>query len=405
MVFPTRRLVALGLILAGLSLAGVALFVATPDDGVDRGRRSLVLLTLDTTRADHLAPYGGDVPVPALAELARTGVVYEEAYAVAPITLVAHASLLTGLWPPQAGVRNNGIHAAGDELVTLAERLRGRGYRTGAFVSAAVLERRYGLDQGFETYDDDLSSGLRRLPRMVPDRPAGATVDAALAWLDGLGGSERFFLWVHFYDPHAPYLPPSPHREAWPGRPYAGELAYLDAEIGRLLGHPRLRPGDGAPVTAVIGDHGESLGEHGEQTHALLVHDATLHVPFFLRWPGGPEGARVRGPVSQVDVLPTLLDLLGLKAPPDLPGSSVVPGSRRAQSDARRPIYAETYLPHYTYGWSKLRSLRRGPLKLIAADGGVELYDLRLDPRELSDVAEQQTGAAHDLSRDLSELM
>ncbi|MEM1181780.1 MAG: sulfatase-like hydrolase/transferase, partial [Acidobacteriota bacterium] len=404
MAFSSRRLPALGLIIAGLSLAAVALVVDRPRDGVDRAERSVLLMTLDTTRADRLGPYGGEVPVPALSEIARTGVLYEQAYAVAPITMVAHTSLFTGLWPPQTGVRNNGIHAAGEDLVTLAERLRDEGYRTGAFVSAAVLEKRYGLDQGFDTYDDDLSSGLRRVPRMVPDRPAGATVDAALAWLEELADDERFFLWIHFYDPHAPYLPPSPHREAWPGRPYDGELAYLDAEIGRLLEHPRLTGEDG-PITAVIGDHGESLGEHGEQTHALLVHDATLHVPFMLRWPGGPEGARFQGPVSQVDLLPTLLDLLDLTAPGDLPGDSVVPGSRRATRDARRALYAETYLPHYTYGWSKLRSLRRGPLKLIAADGGEELFDLRSDPRELSNVGDQQPGARHDLGRDLGELM
>ena len=256
-------------------------------------RASVLLVTMDTTRPDHLEPYGGPQgATPNLVKLAETGVVFDHAYSVAPITLVAHSSIHTGLYPPQHGVRNNGIHSLRPEVETLAERLHEAGLRTAAFVSAAVLEKRYGLDQGFEVYDDDLSTGRERHPRMVPDRPAEATVKAASAWLDGLKDDERFFLWVHFYDPHAPYSPPPPYRDEYRDDLYQGEIAYLDSWIGKLLGQPQLRQGN--VVTVIVGDHGESLGEHGEQTHALLAYDSTLHVPLLMRWRGGPA-RRARG--------------------------------------------------------------------------------------------------------------
>jgi arylsulfatase A-like enzyme/Tfp pilus assembly protein PilF len=377
------------------------------------------LVTVDTTRADHLEPYGAPVgTTPTLARLATEGVVFERAYSVAPITLVAHTSILTGRYPPEHRVRNNGIHSVPEEVATLAEALGERGYRTGAFVSAAVLEARYNLDQGFEVYDDDLSAGRQRHPRMVPDRPANAAVDAAFQWLDGVGEEEPFFLWVHFYDPHAPYSPPPPFRDEYRQDLYRGEIAFLDAELGRLLRHPRVAA-DGVAVT-VLGDHGESLGEHGEQTHAILAYDATLHVPWILRLPrggsggsgdtggsGGPRGLRIPVPVSQVDLVPTVLDLLGL--PPDalgegLPGRSLLPylEGTSPREEMPRGLYSETYLPFYTYGWAKLKVWRQGWWKYIEAPTP-ELYDLRRDPRELSNVFDQNPGLAHDLPRDLRE--
>ncbi len=371
---------------------------------VPRQPRSILLVTLDTTRADHLSPYGAEnVETPHLQALAGDGVLFRHAYSVAPITLVAHTSILTGLYPPEHGVRNNGTHYVPDELETLAEILAREDYRTAAFVSAAVLEKRYGLPQGFELYDDDLSSGRERHPRMVPDRPAEATVDSALAWLDGVGDDERFFAWVHFYDPHAAYSPPAPYRDRFRDRPYDGEIAYMDAQIGRLLEHPRLRRNQEL-VVSVIGDHGESFGEHGEQTHAVLAYDATLRVPWILRLSGGPKGLVYREPVSQVDVLPTLLDAVDLEPSPELPGISTLRRLDGSNKEPRGVMYSETYLPYYSYGWAKLKVLRRGFLKYIEAPTP-ELYDLRRDPNELSNRFQQQPGDAHDLSRDLAELM
>ena len=371
--------------------------------GITPERRSVVLITVDTTRADRLEPYGAtDVETPHMNRLALEGLRFDHAYSVAPITLVSHTSILTGLYPPQHGVRNNGTHYVPDELTSVAEILRDDGYRTAAFVSAAVLEKRYGLTQGFEVYDDDLSTGRERHPRTVPDRPAEATVDAANTWLDGLDGEDPFFLWIHFYDPHAAYSPPPPFRDRYRERLYDGEIAYMDAQIGRLLDHPRLRRNQDL-VVSVLGDHGESLGEHGEQTHAILAYDSTLRVPWILRVSGGRPGLVVREPVSQVDFFPTLLDVLDFEIPEGLPGRSLLTGLE--QGAAQRPtIYSETYLPYYTYGWAKIKVGRRGFYKFIDAPVP-ELYDLRRDPSELSNRYEQEPGTSHDLSRDLEELL
>ena len=363
-----------------------------------------MLVTLDTTRADRLEPYGAeDVATPVLGRLAQQGIVFENAVAVAPITLVAHTSILTGLNPFEHGVRNNGIQYVPQELTTLAERLREKGYRTAAFVSAAVLDRRYGLDQGFEVYDDDLSAGRDRRPRSVADRPAEATVAAASAWLEGVADDERYFLWVHFYDPHAGYSPPPPYRDDYRERLYDGEIAYTDAQLGQLLEHPRITRGE-EPIVAVIADHGESLGEHGEQTHAILAYDSTLHVPWILRLPEGPAGIRVKPTVGQIDVMPTLLGLLGFDVPEEISGRDLVPVIDGRATGPEPAYYSETYLPFYTYGWSKLRALRQGDWKLIAAPKP-ELFHIGKDPRELTDVYQRQPGPAHDLERDLGEML
>ncbi len=374
------------------------------------GPTSLLLVTLDTTRADHLEPYGSETPTPALEALASHGVVFERAYATTPVTLPSHASIFTGLDPPRHGVHNNGIHYLESEATTLTELLRGRGYRTAAFVSAAVLERRYGLDQGFEVYDDDLTAGRPKTPRLVAERPAGVTVTAASGWLDALGPEEPFFLWVHLFDPHAVYEPPAAYAERYRDRPYDGEIAYMDAEIGRLLSHPRL--GDGQPIVVmVIADHGESLGEHDEASHAMLAYDATLHIPWIVRLPAaGLSGSGASAPrrldheVSQVDLLPTALDLLGL---PDAASGLRLDGSSQAaailegaRASTGRALYAETFVPFYTYGWARLRSVRSDGWKLI--DGAApELFHLPEDPGELDDRFADEPRRAAELRRQL----
>jgi len=405
------RWIGLVLIVAALAVAFTALWPKRQDTPqrrggveVDRRPRSLLLITVDTTRADRLEPYGAtDVATPAMQKLAERGIVFEQAYAVAPITLVAHTSILTGLYPPEHGVRNNGTHFVPEDLTTLAETLSEEGYRTGAFVSAAVLEKRYGIGQGFEFFDDDLSEGRERHPRMVPDRPAEATIDSALGWLETVEDDEDFFIWLHLYDPHASYSPPAPYRDEYRERLYDGEIAYMDAEIGRLLRQPRLRD-DRDLLTVVLGDHGESLGEHGEQTHAILAYDSTLRVPLIMRWPGGPAGARIARPVSQVDLMPTVLDLFDLDVPDGISGRSWLPILEGTDDPQGRELYSETYLPYYTYGWSKLKVLRKGRWKFIDAPTP-ELYDLQRDPRELSNRHGQEPGTSHDMTRDLGEFL
>jgi arylsulfatase A-like enzyme/cytochrome c-type biogenesis protein CcmH/NrfG len=360
---------------------------------IDRSKRSVLLITVDTTRADRLSPYGyQDIATPALQRLANEGIVFEHASAVAPITLPAHTSILTGLYPPQHQVRNNGTHYVPDEVETLAERLQLEGYRTGAFVSASVLEKRYNLNQGFEVYDDDLSGSVARFPRVVPDRPGNLTVDSVSEWLDTLAEEDRYFAWVHFYDPHAAYNPPPPYRTTYRDDPYDGEIAFMDSQIGRLLSHPRVN-GSEPPIVVVIGDHGESLGEHGENTHAILAYESTLHIPFILRIPGGPAGVRVSQTVSQVDLAPTLLDALGLAPNDEMAGTSIF----NSHFPADRSIYAEAYLPYYTYGWSKLRVMRQQYWKYIDSPNP-ELFDLRRDPHELTNLLDNDPGVGFDLT-------
>ncbi len=359
---------------------------------VTKGRPSILLITLDTTRADHLGPYGAmNVETPALSGLADRGIVFENAAATAPVTGPAHASLLTGLYPRRHGVRNNLTHYLPENVPTLAEGLSASGYRTAAFVSAVVLEGRYGFDQGFETYDDDLkSSSASRIGPMATERPAQATADRALAWLKGLGDDQPYFLWVHFYDPHLPYSPPSPWAESYRGQPYDGEIAYMDSQIGRLLQHPRAA-GDDVMVLA-IGDHGEGLGEHGEKAHGLLVYESTIRVPWILKLPGGPAGVRIAAPISQVDLVPTIAEMVisypesGLEA---IEGRSLLPLLRGEDWNAGRSLFAEAESSFFTYGWSRLRSVRQGSLKYIDAPVA-ELYELDRDPGENTNLAEDR---------------
>ncbi len=371
--------------------------------GIQSTRASILLITLDTTRADHIEPYGSrEASTPYLAGLAEQGIVFERAYAVAPVTAPTHASILTGLYPPRHGVRNNLMHHLPEEVTTLAERLGESGYRTAAFVSAIVLERRYGLDQGFEVYNDDLRSSLApQATRMVTERPAAATADLALAWLDQLDTGDSFFLWVHFYDPHLPYEPPAPWAERFRGRPYDGEIASMDQQIGRLLQHPRAAADD--VVVAAIGDHGEGLGEHGEEAHGLLVYDSTLHVPWILRLPGGLKGRRISTPVSQVDLAPTLADLMALNLdenPGAFDGESLLPLLGGDPKTRDRLLFAESEVPFFSYGWARLRAVHQGAVKLIDAPV-LELYDLDHDPGEIHNLAGERTADVRRLAAEV----
>ena len=357
-----------------------------------KGRPSVLLITLDTTRADHLEPYGAnDVETPALSALAERGIVFEHAVATTPITGPSHASLLTGLYPRRHGVRNNLTHHLPESVPTLAELLSAAGYRTAAFVSAVVLEGRYGFDQGFEVYDDDLrATSAIRQTRRITERSAEVTAQRALAWLDGLGDDEPYFLWVHFYDPHLPYSPPSPWAQRFRERPYDGEIAFMDSQIGRVLQHPRAAGDD--VMVAAIGDHGEGLGDHGEKAHGLLVYESTIRVPWILKLPGGPSGVRIATPISQVDLVPTIAELVTLGPATDLEGlegRSLIPLLRGDDWTTERLLFAEAELPFFSYGWVRLRSVRQGTMKYIHAPV-TELYDLDHDPGESNNLADGQ---------------
>jgi choline-sulfatase len=342
---------------------------------------NLLFVTIDTLRADRVGAYGhGAADTPVLDRLARQGVLVEDAVVHVAQTRPSHASIFTGRLPYEHGLRDNFSPALDPSQPTLATLLKRRGYATGGFIGAYPVSRDSGLDRGFDIFDDPFSGpgGGLRLERSA--RPAGAVADKALAWLQGLE-ARPFFAWVHVFDPHAPYDPPSPYRERFAGAPYDGEVAYADAQIGRLLAWLE-RSGEASRTLVVVtSDHGEGLGEHGEDEHGLLVYDSTLRVPLILSWPARlPTGARVRGQFRSVDMLPTLLELLA--APPaSTSGASRAAALRSGSRIPDNESYAESLYGQLHFGWAALRALRAEGFKYIAAPHA-ELYDLRDDPGE-----------------------
>ena len=368
-----RRL-ALGLALAG-TLAAAALALRGRVGGPRAEGASVLLVTIDTLRADRVGAYGGKgARTPNLDALAARGILFEEAVASTPLTLPSHSTILSGLEPPRHGVRDNGTYVFPEGRGTLATLLKARGYATGAFVGAYVLDRRFGLARGFDHYDDLIERRAEGASVLESERRCDAVVDAAAAWIGRQ--PEPFLAWVHLYDPHAPYDPPPPYRGSGNGRPYDGEVAYTDSCVGRLVAAAE---GRGRLVVLVVADHGEALGEHGELTHGFFVYQSTLRVPLILAGAGVPRGERRRGPARTADVTPTLLTLLGVPVPAGVDGADL--GSRSAD----RPMYAETFYPR-SMGWAPLHSMREGPLKYIEAPRP-ELYDLDADPAESRDLA------------------
>lgn len=336
----------------------------------------ILIVTIDTLRWDHLGFTGYDVETPNLDHLAASGTAFTHVVTAAPLTLPSHTSLFTGLYPPSHGVRANGVFRVADDVETLAEVFRDEGFATGAFVGSFVLESRFGLDQGFDVYDDDLPDENSVNKIYFRERRAKEVVARATAWIRKRSDAP-FFAWVHVFDPHAPYDPPSPFRESYAGRPYAGEIAYTDDALGPLL---TLVHSMDRSLVVVTADHGESLGEHGESTHGLFIYEATTRVPLVMSGSGVPSGKRVEARVRTVDVLPTVLSLAGLEIPAAIDGESLLPFLGAGASPSR-DAYTESFLPRYSFNWSELRALQKGRYKFIRAPRP-ELYDLEADPEE-----------------------
>jgi arylsulfatase A-like enzyme/Tfp pilus assembly protein PilF len=391
---------ALAIALAVTAVVGAAVLIWR-SWGEWRGAPNVLVISIDTLRADRVGSYGyKGAQTPNLDALAARGVRFADAATVTPLTLPAHASLLTGTFPAFHGIRDNGGFYLPDDHVTVAELLHGAGYRTGAFVGAFVLDSRWGLAQGFETYFDDFDLSQANETGMDSvQRRGDEVIDRTIAWLNQ-DTDRPFFAWAHLYDPHAPYAAPEPFGSRFPRTlqgVYDAEVAWTDRQVGRLLSALESADRLDDTIVVVVGDHGESLGEHQEQQHGFFIYDAALRIPFIIAGPGFPARV-VADQVRIVDVLPTIVDRLGMPVPDRVQGKSLlglVAGER-----LQLLALGETWYPRYHYGWSELVAVRDGRFKFILAPAR-ELYDVQADPGETSNLAASQPDRADALERSL----
>lgn len=376
-----RARIAAGLLLFGAAAAGAGFLFLRP-----RPRPNVLLVTIDTLRADRLGCYGySKAATPVLDALAGRGVRFTTAIAHTPLTAPSHASILTGALPFSHGVRDNGSFVLPATATTLAEVFHAAGYRTAGFISGFPLDRRFGFARGFQLYDDRLARGSDARRASYVERGAAQTTRAAADWIRAAGSP--WFAWVHYFDPHAPYEPPPELAARFASSLYDGEVAAVDRELGRVLAAVQGAPA--GTVVLVTADHGESLGEHGEATHGVFVYDSTLRVPWILAGPQIPSG-RVSAVVARgIDVAPTLLDYAGVRVPRGVLGRSLRPAAEgREMTDA--PAYAESLFCRLSLGWAELRAWRTARFKLIDAPRP-ELYDLTSDPGETRDLSQERS--------------
>ena len=391
-------------------LVAVAAAVIIILDFSGRGPRpNLILISVDTLRPDHLGCYGSPhVETPAIDALARDGILFEDAISSVPLTLPSHASLLSGLYPVSHGIRDNGYMALDPEYTTLAEVLKRNGYSTGAVIGAFVLDSRFGLDQGFDHYDDDLSMGAQPRQFTYTEIRADVVTEKAIGWIEQ--APEPFFTFIHYYDPHMTYDPPEPFAARYASNLYAGEVAYTDQAIGRLLDALEEEGRLERTMIVFLSDHGEGLGDHGEPGHGVLVYESTLKVPLIVRAPEGSElreifrpGSKSDWPASLVDVFPTLADALDLDPGAELDGTSLIP-ALKGKSDKTPLHYFESVYAYLAYRWSPLRGVRYGKWKYIFAPEE-ELYDIETDPHETRNLAQSEIQRAHDLGNYLARIV
>lgn len=379
----------------------------------ETGQPNVMLIILDTTRADALSCYGWeDGQTDRMDELSRRGMIFEDAVSHNPFTLGSIATILSSLEPDLHGIKGNTGYRLAPGAETLAEVFRANGYATAAFVSASVVDGETGLEQGFDIYDDDFSMlypiyDSQYLPlqeeRMGTERRGDETVRRSVKWLEEDRPLDRsFFLLVHLFDPHQPYDPPPPFQKRFLSMPYAGEVAFSDSLVGVLLDALEDQGLEKSTVVSLVGDHGEAFREHNEVTHGFLLYETTLRVPWILAGPGVPKGRAV-GPVGLVDVAPTLLASCGIPLPPSLQGESLLDEVRPGGGAVRLEtsgIYQETYFPRITHNWSELIGWRKGPWKYIRGPRS-ELFNLDSDPDETVNLLETEKARAEELSREL----
>ena len=346
---------------------------------------NVILITIDTLRADHVGCYGyKQIKTPNIDALASDGARFERAFSVVPVTLPSHTTMLTGTYPMLSGMHDFGVNKLSSAQPTLASVLKQAGYATGAVVAAAVLDSRFGLNQGFDFYYDHFE--FNRLDEAYLDemsRPGNVVADTMLDWL-GKNWQKKFFLWMHLYDPHLPYNPPEPYRTEYAGRLYDGGIAFADEQVGRLVRFLKDKGIYQNSIIVLAGDHGEGLGDHGEKTHGFFIYNSTMHVPLIIRVPDAPHGKTVADLASLVDLMPTVLDAVGVEIPAQVQGKSLLASIRAPDAETaalERTVYGETFLPRIHFNWSELRGAENAKYHFIDAPKP-ELYDVSNDPGE-----------------------
>lgn len=373
-----------------------------------RPPQKILLITIDTLRADHLGCYGySEIRTPSIDSLAREGVRFEWAFTPAPITLPSHVSILTGLYPYTHGVLNNGEYRLSASIKRLPEIFQEQGFSTAAFVGAFVLSKQFGLARGFEVYGDELATAeekVRHAFSLYNDRRAEKVTEDALHWLKK--NPQRFFLWVHYFDPHTPYDPPQPFKSEYKDRPYDGEIAYTDHCLGLLIQELENQNVLQDTLVILVADHGESLGEHKESTHGIFLYDATMRVPLIMRYPGLPTGTICSQQVSTLDIMPSILEIVNIPLPPGLQGISLLTHLYPSDlpMEKNTDIFLETRFPEANFGWCRLQGLRTRRWKYIKAPRP-ELYDLQTDSQELHNIAHRNPQQTRYLEKKLQALL
>ncbi|MBA7644300.1 Lipopolysaccharide assembly protein B [subsurface metagenome] len=376
---------------------------------LDVSELNILFITLDTTRADHLGCYGYDkAETPNMDRLAETGILFKNATCQVPLTLPSHSSIFTGTYPFYHGVRDNGGFYLDPERTTLAEVLKVHGMATSAFVGAFVVDSRWGLDQGIDYYYDNFDfAKYKRISLDSVQREGGEVIEAFFEWFEE-NYQKKFFSWIHFYDPHTPYDPPEPYKtrfSKWNWGLYDGEIAYVDELIGKVLDKLIEKDVLEKTLIVIVGDHGESLGQHKENAHGFFIYDAAISVPLIIHLPTqNLKAKKVNVRVETIDIMPTLLQILGLPLPSEVQGKSLLPLILDKHSNQERFAYSETYYPRYHFGWSELKSLQNSRYKYIQAPRP-ELYDIVNDPNELTNIYRQEIRIGKQFEEKLNSLL
>ncbi len=389
-----------------LSLLCTAGLFLTPNlQAAVKAPPNVVFITIDTLRADHLGCYGyKQIHTPNIDALAAHSTRFEHAYTPVPVTLPAHTAIFTGTYPTLSGMHDFSGNKLNPSQSTLASVLKERGYATAAVIGSAVLDSRFGLNKGFDFYYDHFDfNRLQESNLEEMERPGNLVADVALDWL-GKNYKSSFFLWMHLYDPHYPYRPPAPYSEQYKDRPYDGEIAFADSQVGRLITFLKSKGLYENTLIVLTGDHGESLGEHGEKFHGFFVYNATLHVPVIVHLPGSDAPKTLPELVSLTDLMPTALQALNVDIPPQVQGQSLLPIMTQKKDDNSRSLYAETFLPRIHFNWSELRSVETAKYQFIQAPKP-ELYDLSTDPGETHNLYPEKKAVGEELHARLTALI